>query len=310
MAIFLGIDTSCYTTSIAAVDGSGQIISDKRTVLTVKKGMRGLRQSDALFLHTKNLPELVEQAAIDWNEVAAVGVSDAPRRLADSYMPVFLAGLSTARSLAAALGVPCLRFSHQEGHLRAGLHAIDDGFPDEFYAVHLSGGTTELLSVVRDGARFHAEIIGGTKDISAGQLIDRVGVQLGLPFPSGKALEQLSKPEDAGIRLPVNTDGAYLNLSGLEAACFRLIEQGISPAGLAYALFKTIAAVLAKVLQSAVFQYGKKPILIAGGVAANQIIREALCGLFENDIHFASPVYSTDNAVGTALLTKEGYDGN
>src|SRR5665648_598061 len=117
----LGIDTSNYKTSVAITDRNGNIICDFRELLQIKKGDKGLRQSDALFQHIKILPDLIEKAmsCLKFNEIAAVSVSTKPRPLLDSYMPVFKAGESIGRSIAASLGVDLFEFSHQEGHIEA-----------------------------------------------------------------------------------------------------------------------------------------------------------------------------------------------
>lgn len=187
----LAFDTSNYTTSVASFDGTeGHNIS---RLLDVEQGALGLRQSDALFAHVKRLPELADRLFSDIGTDAgfeAVGVSTRPRAVEGSYMPCFLAGESQARVLGAALGVPVLPFSHQQGHIAASLWGSGhmELMDEPHLAWHLSGGTTELLRVTPEGkGSVHAEKIGGTTDISAGQLIDRTGKLLGLPFPSGQA---------------------------------------------------------------------------------------------------------------------------
>ena len=118
----LGIDTSCYTTSVACFGEAG-VLYDGRTLLPVRKGDRGLRQSEGVFLHTRQLPPLVEAAfsAVSPDDIAAVACSRAPVDREDSYMPVFLTGVGVARALAASLRVPLLLLDHQSGHVRAAL---------------------------------------------------------------------------------------------------------------------------------------------------------------------------------------------
>ena len=105
----LGIDTSCYTTSVACVANQGIVFSE-RTMLSVRFGERGLRQSEGLFQHTKQLAPLIEHLfdRVDRNRIAAVAVSTKPIDSEESYMPVFLAGTTVARSIAAELGVPLI----------------------------------------------------------------------------------------------------------------------------------------------------------------------------------------------------------
>ena len=190
---FLGIDTSAYTTSVAVVDHNGACLSDARRLLAVKSGERGLRQSEAFFQHVNQLPELLAQALTDAGRptLTGIAVSTAPRDVEGSYMPVFQAGVRLAESLSIALGIPLYRTTHQDGHLMAGCQSHPELLSRPFLAVHLSGGTTEILVCRFVGTGFEAELVGGSKDLSFGQLIDRVGVRLGLPFPAGKAMEAL-----------------------------------------------------------------------------------------------------------------------
>ncbi len=300
--IYLGFDTSNYTTSVACC---GDISINERQLLEVKKGERGLRQSDALFQHIKKLPDLFEKISnnIDMKNVGGIGVSTTPRNVDGSYMPVFLAGHGYAKVCADALGVPLYTFSHQEGHIMAGIHSCDNFslLEKPFISVHLSGGTCEILLSKYEKGHFVCEIIGGTKDISAGQLIDRVGVAVGLDFPAGKELEKIAKNAQTSIKLPVNTDDGYINFSGIETKTLSLIGKQEN-SSLALGLFDAIAVALAKALNYCVKKYDTNSVLIVGGVASNSIIKGVLCKNVSANVNFASVEYSTDNAYGTALL--------
>ena len=217
----LAFDTSNYTTSVASFDGTaGHNIS---RLLDVEQGALGLRQSDALFAHVKRLPELADRLFSDIGTDAgfeAVGVSTRPRAVEGSYMPCFLAGESQARVLGAALGVPVLPFSHQQGHIAASLWGSGhmELMDEPHLAWHLSGGTTELLRVTPEKkGSVHAEKIGGTTDISAGQLIDRTGKLLGLPFPSGKHIDALSRSAQDRQVFRVKVQGTTFSLSASSA---------------------------------------------------------------------------------------------
>lgn len=304
MSIFLGFDTSNYTTSVAGID-NGNIIS-KRKILEVKKGERGLRQSDALFQHIKNLPDLYRELSkeINLNEVEAVGVSVAPRNCEGSYMPVFLGGMGYAKVVADTLGVPLFEFSHQDGHIMAGILSCGNNelLKRPFLSLHLSGGTTELLKSRYNGHSFENEIIGGTKDISAGQLIDRVGVLLGLSFPCGAELEKLASPTE--LKFKTSVSGSYLNFSGAETMIMR--ETGNHENyEIAYATLSHVAEAISKILNNALKENNIKDILIVGGVSSNKLIREYLDKNVDGRIFYASRELSTDNAVGIAALVKE-----
>ena len=309
--IYLGIDTSNYTTSVSVCDNNSFI--NVRNILKVKQGERGLRQSDAVFQHIKDFPDLFNQLSknTDLKEIGAVGVSTRPRSVDGSYMPVFLAGEAFANVLKDALGVPLFNFSHQDGHIMAGIHSADcyELLEKPFISVHLSGGTCEILKTEFLDDNFKCEIIGGTKDISAGQLIDRVGVKMGLGFPSGKELEKIALKTDKYIKLPVNSENGYINFSGIETKTISLIEKE-DIKELSRGVLIAIAKALEKALCFCISEYKLKDVLIVGGVNANSIIKDYLKTRLDADLKFASVELSSDNAVGTALLTKMCYEKN
>jgi len=312
MSLFLGLDTSAYTSSLALVDSSGQIRADERILLEVSKGNRGLRQSEALFAHLRNLPFLFERLTLPAGEsLGGIGVSSRPRNVPGSYMPVFVAGLSQARCLSSVTGVPLFELSHQEGHVMAGLQG-KTALPGagRFLAVHFSGGTSEVLQVARARGESYFDIALLTPglDLHAGQLIDRVGVALGLSFPAGPELEKLARQSQNSIpALPTRVDERGFSFSGPEAAALRLVEAGAAPEDIARAVFKAIANTLEKVLTRAAEQSGLREVLLVGGVMANSLIRERLVQRLEHPavgmkLYFARPELSSDNAVGVALL--------
>lgn len=294
----LGLDTSNYTTSAALFDGqSGENLS---RMLEVRPGELGLRQSDALFQHVKRLPALLEQLLGE--RVQAVGASTRPRAVEGSYMPCFLAGESQGRGIAAALGAPFYAHSHQQGHLAAAAWSAGrlDLLDAPFLAWHLSGGTTELLMVRPEGWTVTAEIIGGTSDLSAGQLIDRTGVMLGLPFPAGKALDEMYAQADVCYEPRVKLKDLTFSLSGMENQVKALKEEGEKPANIARFALDAVSNVVWRATQEAQKRYSGLPVLCSGGVASNSQLRSWLAS---HGAVFAEPQYSTDNAMGTAILT-------
>lgn len=307
--IFLGFDTSNYTTSVAAVGPFG--VKNIRSVLPVEEGKRGIRQSEGVFLHTKSIAELYCELDIDFNDVCAVSVSTRPRSVDGSYMPVFLVGEAFARGTAHTLGVPLMTFSHQDGHIMAGIFSGNNEslLSDEFLSVHLSGGTTEILKTKFNGNGFDNEIIGATKDISAGQFIDRTGVYLNMKFPCGKELEKLSEKAKNSIRLPICTDGAYMNFSGVETKVKGLIgkEDGSI---LARSVLENVRDTLTKAINSAINQTGIHNVLAVGGVMSNSLIRQGLTENINGSLYLAKPEFSSDNAVGTAALCRYVYSQN
>ena len=298
----LGIDTSNYTTSAAIVTEKGEIIADERKLLSVRPGEKGLRQQEALFQHVDRLGDIIEAAyskldeqSIPRSSVSAVSVSERPRPVEGSYMPCFLAGVEAARTAASALGVPMYGFSHQEGHIAA----IADPSLDDFLCYHLSGGTCELLKVKRTDSGYDIQIIGATRDISFGQLLDRVGVAMGYDFPAGGALNDLaSKGASGGTMRPIKIDGLDFNVSGLETQALRSIGT-VSDEDIAAELFDKIQDLLVRLTKEARRETGIETTLFCGGVSQSTIIREKLAARLD-DIVFGEP--SSDNAVGTARL--------
>ena len=304
----LALDTSNYTTSVAVFDG--QEGYNEGRLLEVRPGELGLRQSDALFQHVKRLPELFdrleEQGLL--RHIQAVGASTRPRAVEGSYMPCFLAGASQGEALAHVMGVPFFSFSHQQGHLAAAAWSAGhlELLDRPFLAWHLSGGTTELLRVEPDGIAVKAEILGGTSDISAGQLIDRTGVLLGLQFPAGKALDALYGQADVCLEYRVKLHDLTFSLSGMENQVKKLMAEGEKPANIARFTLDTVINVVLRATQEAQRRYPGLPVLCSGGVASNSQMRKALteiCGAL-----FAQPRYSTDNALGTAILTQRALE--
>lgn len=314
--LFLGIDTSNYTTSAAVCDGEGNILLNAKVPLPVKEGERGLRQSDAVFHHVKNLPEASREVGgiMDENrdkKLISVGCSATPRDNDGSYMPCFLAGLAAAEMTANVYGVPVVKLSHQAGHIMAALNSAcvnsgtdRDGIMNEkFIAFHVSGGTTDVLLCEPDEKRiFRITQIGGTKDINGGQAIDRTGVRMGLAFPCGAEMDKAALTYTGRLTKPqISVKDTWCNLSGLEnKAAQRFEATGSIPETSAYTL-DFIGKTLEKITQNALLQYGDMPVIYAGGVMSSQYIRRTL----QKYGMFADARYSSDNAAGIALLARE-----
>lgn len=308
--VILGIDTSNYTTSVAIVDVNGNIIANLKRPLQVHEGERGLRQSDALFLHTVNIPSLMQEAReiLNGNIPVAIGVSRRPRNVDGSYMPCFLAGASAAESASAVSGVSLYSFSHQCGHIMAavlssGEESILDG---EFAAFHISGGTTELVKVKAVDSGFETALFGGTADINAGQIIDRIGVMMGLRFPAGPHLEELALENKKKIpKRSVSANGMRVNLSGLENMATKLYRETDDKALVSAFVLDFIGRSIIAMSEAYEKEFGKTKFVYAGGVMCNSIIRKMLSERF--DAVFAHPSLSSDNAVGVAELARRAF---
>ena len=304
----IGFDTSNYTTSIACFDGIGGENCSK--LLPVREGELGLRQSDAVFHHTKSLPELSGRLFSDMNgkRIRAIGVSTRPRAVDGSYMPCFLVGYSHARLLAQALQVPLFECSHQQGHVAASLWSAGrlDLMDVPHLAWHLSGGTTELLLVEPENRNVKCTRIGGTTDISAGQLIDRTGQLLCQPFPAGKYIDALSQSANKKDFFKVKCTGMDFSLSGVQNkvnAYYAACSDAAETAG--YAL-RCVCHAVQTATKNAMKTYPGLPVVFSGGVASNSMLRENLSSL--NPV-FAKPQFSTDNAMGVAVLAYRQLEG-
>ena len=302
----LGIDTSNYTTSVAIIGPSGELVANLKSPLTVKAGERGLRQSDAVFMHVKNLPELMTRVKeiLGGRSISRVGVSTRPRNLDGSYMPCFLSGVAVAESISAAMNIPLYKYSHQCGHVMAALYSsgrfdLLDG--RDFCAFHVSGGTTEMLRVSAVNGGFSASVVGEAADINAGQLIDRVGVLMGLPFPAGPHMERLALQNTAKIpkRKPTATD-LRVNMSGIENLAERLYRETGSPELVSAYVLEYVSNSLILLAEGYEDRFGKADFVFAGGVMSNSIIKEKIAKRF--CASFAEPALSADNAVGIAAL--------
>lgn len=303
MPLFLGIDTSNYTTSTALYNTDDNSVVQFKKLLPVKNGELGLRQSDAVFHHTKQLPQMMGQLFDKPYHLAGIGVSVRPRNMADSYMPCFLAGEGLAVSLSSVNDIPLYRTSHQVGHVLAALYSADcqEYINNPFIAFHVSGGTTDCLLVEPDNDEvIRITQIASSLDLKAGQAIDRVGVMLGLEFPCGKALDALSRESNVRYRIKPVMKGLDCCLSGIENRCKKMFSDGEKPCDIANFCISSVYAAVRKMTAKALEQYGNLPLVYAGGVMSNSMIRERISAEFSGK--FAQPEFSCDNAVGTAVF--------
>lgn len=306
MALFLGIDTSNYTTSFAVCDEERVILNEKK-LLDVKQGERGLRQSDAVFSHINNIPEVVER--IGRQNISAIGYSAKPRDVDGSYMPCFRVGEAIAVTLGNLLGVPVYPFSHQNGHITAAAYSAGcmELLDKKFCSFHVSGGTTEILLCESKNGRLEITKIGGTLDLNAGQAIDRTGVLLGLRFPCGPKLEELASDGKLYEGPKVCVNGLECNLSGLENKVMQMKQKGENENDIALYALKFVEKTLDKLTANLKEEYGL-PILYAGGVMSNSMIKKTLSKY--KDTYFADKAFSADNAAGTAILAGRAFLNN
>lgn len=305
MSYHLGIDTSNYTTSVAIFNNDTNSLISNKKLLPVKSGERGIRQSDAVFHHTVQLPQLIKELVADFNgKISSVGVSVKPCNEKNSYMPCFLTGVAVAEAVSSFLQIPLYKFSHQDGHIVAALYSAGklDLISKEFFAFHISGGTSQVLKVVPHGNYFKTDIISDSLDLKAGQAIDRVGIMLGLDFPCGPELEKLALKSSLSLKKErvFRRDGMF-SLSGVENKCKKMLEDGSPSEDIAFYCINYIRSALDDTVNEIFTKYGDLPLLFSGGVMSNSIIRNDFTDRY--NAYFAEPQYSSDNACGIAILS-------
>lgn len=312
MPFFLGIDTSNYTTSCAVYDSETHKMISQKKLLPVKSGECGLRQSDAVFHHVQQISGVIKKTLADFDgKIEAIGVSSKPRDIEGSYMPCFTVGVSIGQILSSVLKVPCYEFSHQNNHIAAALYSADQTelLHQEFLAFHVSGGTTEALKVSpAQETIFSVKLAAETLDLNAGQLIDRVGVMLGLDFPCGKELEKLALLNREKLKVKSTLKGTNCCLSGIENTCRRAYQNGMSKETVSAMCLKYIEKTLDDMCFELKKIYGDIPVIFAGGVMSNRIIRDCLSKKY--GAFFAEPEFSADNAAGTAFLCSLKHKNN
>lgn len=312
MSYFLGIDTSNYTTSVAIYDDEKHCVIHRKKLLPVKSGEKGIRQSDAVFHHTVQLPELIDDLFSQIHyDIKAVGVSEKPCNEDGSYMPCFMVGISVAVALSNALGVPLYRFSHQDGHIAAALFSADklDYINESFIAFHFSGGTSQALLVNPDKDYFNTIKLSDSLDLKAGQAVDRVGLMLGLDFPCGMQLEKLAAEINCSLKkVKMFRREGYFSLSGIENQCKKMLEDNKPHNEVAHHCLSCIYSALDDTVSEIISKYGNMPIVFSGGVMSNKLIKNEL--LKKYNAYFAQPEFSSDNACGIAILSSICYKRN
>lgn len=302
MSKILSFDTSNYTTSACVFDTESGIVWENRIMLSVASGECGIRQNDAVFLHTKNLNSLFD--SYDISDINTVVASSCPSERENSYMPCFTVGVSFAKVISNILKVPFFSYSHQKNHICAALYSANkiNLLKTPFIAYHISGGTTDVcLCEPSNRGGFSVKKIGGTYDISCGQLIDRTGVNIGLDFPCGKQIEALSDKNLIKGKIKIKNNDGFYNFSGFQNKTEQMKKDGFSNEQISSYCLDVVYSFLKDSIVYFRSRYGDLPVLLSGGVMSNKIIAELTSADF-NDVYFSKPRYSVDNSLGCAVL--------
>jgi len=313
--ITLGIETSCYETSVAVLRGADRLLSNVvASQVDVHAMFGGVVPEIAARKHTEVinivLQSAIDKAGIGFGDINLVAVTVGPG-LAVSLV----VGISAARALSAALGVPAVGVNHLEGHLLANcLSGSGVSFPAVCLLV--SGGHTDIIHVEGIGKY---KKLGGTVDDAAGEAFDKVARLLGLGYPGGPVVQKAAEQGNPGlIKFPrpmIHEQNFSLSFSGLKTAVINFmrthegeIGKSVTPQDIAASFQEAVVDVLVEKTLRAAESCGAGEVWLAGGVAANRPLREAMkteCG--RRGFRFFTPNYilCTDNA---GMIARAGYE--
>ena len=312
----LGIETSCDETSAAVLEGTGDDVALRSLVILsqdVHRVFGGVVPEIASRAHLTAIQPVVEKALADSgsNDIDAVAVTNAP-----GLVGALLVGVSYAKALAFALGVPVIGVHHMEGHLFATALEHPGAVPP-FTALLVSGGHTMLLDVEAWG---RYRLLGRTRDDAAGEAFDKVAKLLGLPYPGGPHVEQLAARSEAGkLRFarpmlrrdqqPDDPDFYDVSFSGLKTAVLNAVKSpdaADSAGAIARAFQDSLIDTLVEKTTRAARQFGRGRIVLGGGVAGNATLVAAMRERFTPrgvQVFAPSPRLATDNA---AMIARAG----
>lgn len=326
----LGIETSCDDTAAAVLDGSGRVIASVVSrQLETHRPFGGVVPEVASREHLRNWPavsaELFERSGLALAAVDVVAATQGPGLIGS-----LLVGLSIGRALAYARGLSFHAIHHLEGHLYSPFLSSDGGpaqeIPASFHGLVVSGGHTALYRVA--GASI--ETLAETRDDAFGEVFDKVGKRLGLPYPQGPLVDEIAEQGKAEIKLTIArcSDGSLdFSYSGLKTQTQQQIErlerEGVDcDLGAGDNVPPAVAAVVASFRRAAVAQVierlerlrraagGLRRLAVSGGAAANRLLRSELAiwaGRHDVALHLVPLVFSGDNAamIAHAALLRE-----
>lgn len=306
----LGIESSCDETSCSIVkNGREELSTSTSSQIDIHENFGGVVPEIASREHVKNITLVIEdclkKANMKIDDVTAISITYGPGLIGS-----LLVGMQAAKTLSYIYNKPLVPVHHIAGHIYANSLVEELKFP--LIALVVSGGHTELIKM-KD--HFNFEKLGGTLDDAIGECYDKVARVMGLPYPGGPKLDKLSKEGKPTYKLPIplNDDSYNFSFSGLKSAVINLNHneeqkgKEINKADLAASFQKVAVTSIVSKTKKALKDYNINNLIVAGGVAANSGLREALIDMCkENNIHLSIPPlkYCTDNA---AMITAAGY---
>jgi N6-L-threonylcarbamoyladenine synthase len=309
--LIMGIETSCDETSVSVVKDGRKILSNViSSQIDIHKRFGGVVPEIASRRHVEGivvtLEEALEKADVTLRDISAIAVTHGP-----GLVGALLVGVSAAKSIAYSRGIPLIGVHHIAGHIYANRLVTELKFP--LLTLVVSGGHTELVYMKEHGAY---EVLGQTRDDAVGEAYDKVARSLSLPYPGGPHIDQLALKGEESIPLPrswLEPNSYDFSFSGLKSAVLNVLHNAnqrgetVKPEDLAASFQASVIEVLVEKTFRAVKAYPIKQLLLAGGVAANRGLREALIRRSEMEkVEIVIPPLSlcTDNA---AMIAAAGY---
>ena len=313
--VILGIESSCDETAAAIYSGSDGLLSNVIASQTIHEQFGGVVPELASRAHHKKINNTVTQAldeaAITMEAVDEIAVTQGP-----GLMGSLLVGLSFAKGLALAHKLPLRGINHIDAHMYAAFIEYKPSFP--FLALIVSGGHTQIVQV--NGFQEH-KILGKTRDDAAGEAFDKIGKMLGLPYPAGPYMDKRAKvgdPNAYDFPQAMKNKGLDFSFSGLKTSVLYHIQDISEDQREAYleehlndlcaSVSRAIVEVLVAKLKRAMKETGISEVIVAGGVAANSMLRDRVSSMVEGQmgghLYIPSMVYCTDNA---AMIAITGY---
>lgn len=286
--LILAIESSCDETSAAVVENGNKILSNI-VASQIKSHMRfgGVVPEIASRHHVEQITQIIEEAMakaeVDYDDLSAVAVTEGP-----GLVGALLIGVNAAKTIAYAHHLPLIAVNHMAGHIYANKFVYEMNFP--LLALVVSGGHTELVYMAEDGSY---EIVGETRDDAAGEAYDKIGRVLGLPYPGGKAIDQMAHEGKDTYDFPramLKEDNYDFSFSGLKSAFINKVHNAkqkgeiLDDNDLAASFQASVVEVLVSKTIRAAKEYKVKQLLLAGGVAANQGLRDALIKAMEVEL--------------------------